>query len=162
MNGPLRKWAGHGLALCVAALLGACGGNDSASYLIDGTGDHALTLFRDKAFLWSDGWDLQLVVTNQPDCQRRHTLKRGGDGNFKLTVYRSGDGAYILKQGKRWYVTELRSCRLQQYEEAPPAPGDPIGAFDAKGGVLHFSPAMADAKSTPDDSPQEPAPAQGH
>jgi len=125
--------------LVVAAGVAACGGADSASFLIDGTGDHALTLEREQPFLWSDRWNLQLVVNNQPECQRRHALKPAGDGKFRLTVYRTPDGAFILNLGKRWYVTELRSCRLQQYEDEPPAPGEPVGAFVGKGGALRFT-----------------------
>jgi hypothetical protein len=139
--------------LAAALLLGGCGSNDSASYLVDGTADRALSLFRDKAFPWSSSWNLQLVVTAQPDCQRRHTLKRAADGRFSVSVYRTPDGAYILNQGKRWYVTELRNCQLQQYEEPPPAPGDLVGAFEQHGGELGF---VAAAAAVP--SPSSPAP----
>jgi hypothetical protein len=159
MMRAMVRTAGCATALCGVCALSACGSSDFASYLIDGTADHALTLIRDKAYLWSDGWDLDLVVTSQPDCQRRHALKRSGDGNFKLNVYRSAEGAYILKQGKRWYVTELHSCRLQQYEEAPPAPGDLIGSFETRGGPLHFSPATAESKATAEESTPESPPA---
>ena len=154
IGGSCRRWA---VTCCCTGLLAACGSNDSASYLVDGTAEHALTLVRDKAYFWSGSWDLELVVANQPDCQRRHSLKPAAEGNFKLTVYRSGDGALILKQGKRWYVTDLRSCRLQQYAEQPPAPGEPIGIFEAKGAPLHFS--LATAQSKADAGSQEEAPA---
>jgi hypothetical protein len=149
--------ASYAAALFSVCLLSACGSSDSTSYLIDGTADHALSLFRDKPFFWSDSWNLELVVTSQPDCQRRHVLKRGPDGNFKLLVYRTGDGAFILKQGKRWYVTELSKCQLQQFPEPPPVPGELIGLFEAKGGPLHFSLATADNKGATEASPQEAA-----
>jgi hypothetical protein len=128
------------LALAGAALLAGCGSSDSASYLIDGTGAHALTLIRDRSYAWSDAWNLVLVVVNDPECQRRHELKPGGgNDNFKVEVYRAGAGAYILRQGKRWYVTDTAKCQLQQFKEPPPEPGELIGTFVTRGEPLHFA-----------------------
>jgi hypothetical protein len=153
----MRIAASYATVLCSACLLSACGSADSTSYLIDGTADHALSLFRDKPFFWSDSWNLELVVTSQPDCQRRHVLKRGADGNFKMLVYRTQDGAFILKQGKRWYVTEIRKCQLQQFPEPPPEPGELVGQFEAKGVPLRFSLATPDSKAAAAENSQEAA-----
>jgi hypothetical protein len=121
--------------LCVG-LLSACS-SESSSYLIDG-GDTALTLLRDKPYLWSSSWEMALVVTHLPECQRRHKLKSAGDGNFKMEVYRPPEGGYILHHGKRWYVAELRGCQLQMYAEPPSEPGELIGTFEARDEPVRF------------------------
>ncbi len=123
---------------CVAVLmLSACGHEDSASYLIDGP-RHSLSLLRDKPFLWSSGWDLTLVTTNQPDCLRRGKLDHAGDDDFKAELYRTYDGAYIFRHEKNWFVTETQKCQLQQFKTPPPAPGELLGTFEEKDGTLKF------------------------
>lgn len=120
-----------------ASLLSGCGSSDSAAMLIDGP-KHSLTLIREKAYLWSDSWDLAMVVMRDPECTRRHHLKPAPDTSFKMEVYRPVDGGWILKQGKRWYIADTASCQLQQYKEPPPEPGNLVGAFQEKDGTLAF------------------------
>ena len=126
------------LALVLCCLLSACGSTDSSSMPIQGS-DHSLTLVREKDFIWSGGWDVALVVSRMPDCMRRHHLKRAGDGKFKMEVYRTPQGAWILRQGKKWYVADTQSCQLQKFETAPPEPGTYVGAFEDKSGALKFN-----------------------
>lgn len=120
-------------------LLAGCGTGDSTSYTINDNREHALSLFRDKQWLWSD-WDVAMVVTHLPDCQRRYPLKGvSKDVVFKMELYESLEGGYILHQGKRWYVAETGKCQLQQFPEPPKEPGDLIGVFTDKGtGELYF------------------------
>ena len=127
------------LALLVGTPLGGCGSSDTASYIVEGPAGHSLTLIREKRYYWSKGWDLTLIVAGQPDCQRRHRLRPARDGRFRLSVFKSDGQAYILQQGKHWYVTELKECRLQEYDQPPPDPGRVVGTFEAQGGPLHFS-----------------------
>lgn len=127
-----------GLLLLLSGVLAGCEG-DSASYMIGGNRDHALTLFRDKPWPWSD-WELNIVVSRLPECMRRHPLKAApGDGAFKLEIYRSLEGGFILRQGKRWYVAETEKCQLQQFKEPPAEPGELIGSFSDKSGLLKFT-----------------------
>jgi hypothetical protein len=147
-------------AASCAGLLAACGASESSSCMIDGA-DNSLTLVRDKPYAWSGSWELAMVVTHLPDCQRRHRLKNGSDGNFRLEVYRPAEGAYILHYGKRWYVAELRSCRLQAYEEPPGEPGELVGNFETRGDPLHFVAATtpgaegsAEKSTTPEPAPR--------
>lgn len=123
--------------LALAILLAAGCSSESAFMPVTGS-DHGITLVRTRNYPWSEGWDLDLVATRMPECQRRHHLKPAGDGAFKVEVYDSGTGAYILRQGKRWYVAETRNCQLQQFKEPPPEPGILLGAFRVKGGELRF------------------------
>lgn len=123
------------LLLSVLALAG-CGDSQQAAYLISG-GQHSLTLARQQAFIGSD-WETELVVARFPDCQRRYPLKELIGDKLKMDVYRTEPGVFILNSGKRWYVTETRTCRFEQFKEAPPAPGDVIGSFQVRNGTLEY------------------------
>ncbi len=111
---------------------------EPAGYLIDG-GNHSLTVERKKPYFWSSGWELDLVVTRYPDCQRRHALKKTGE-KVRVDLYRVEPGAFILNQGNNWYVAETRDCRFQQFKEEPDEAGEFIGSFRPKGGVFSFVP----------------------
>lgn len=125
------------LAVTTAAVaLSACG-TRTASYLIDGSNDVALTVELNKDFFWAD-WDLQVIIRNNPECQRRHNLKQTVDDTPKIDVYSPEPGVMILRQGKRWYVTEIKSCRFQAFKEAPPQPGNLIGSFKDVDGAYQF------------------------
>lgn len=124
-------------ASLLALLLGGCA-REPAAFLIDG-GDHSLTIERSQPYLWSDGWELDLIVARFPECQRRHALKKAGD-KVRIDLYGTQPGVFILNQGKRWYVAETKDCRLQQYEEEPPEPGNYLGAFRVKNGIFGFVP----------------------
>lgn len=139
-------------ALAVTLLLAGCGRTETASFLLSGA-DMALTLERNKNNFWDDTWQLDLVVRNNPECQRRHALKDAADSNFKVEVYASAPGVFILRQNKRWYVTEVKSCRLQQFKEEPPDPGVLVGNFQAKAGVLAFEPVKTDDEAAAPKTP---------
>jgi hypothetical protein len=124
------------LALTSMLLLAACGDTQHAAYLISG-GQHSLTLTRGQDFAGSD-WTTELVVARFPDCQRRYPLAGLSGDKLKMDVYRTEPGVFILNSGKRWYVTETRTCRFEQFKEAPPAPGELIGSFLVKDGSLEY------------------------
>ncbi len=128
------------LAAWSAILLAGCGSGDSASYLIDGSGNFAMTVVRDKDYAWSDNWQVALVMRRNPDCQRRHALRNVADGGFRMEVYRGAEGGFVLHQGKRWYVVDPASCGLQQVDTAPPQPGELVGSFVSRGDPLRFVP----------------------
>ena len=148
------KWT---IALAATALLLAGCGRDSASYLIDGR-DHSLTLMREQTYFWRSDWDLALMTTRQPECMRRHPLKAAPMGeDFKVELFRSLEGGYILKQGGNWYVADTQKCRLQQYPAPPAEPGDLLGAFEVKEDRLQFTAAAQSAVKPP--APAAPVPA---
>lgn len=146
----LRKgWLVAGLT----ALLAGCGSSDTASLVIDGP-ETALTLERIKPYVWSGEWEVQLVVRRFPECQRRHNLAAAsGSGAYKMELFSPAPGAFIIKQGQHWYVTELKSCNLQAFKSPPPEPGTPVGAFVERDGALRFEKAPAAA------APSAPLPA---
>jgi len=131
--------------LLTALLLAACE-IEPVAYLIEG-GDHSLTVERRKPYFWSSGWELDLIVARYPDCQRRYPLKKSGEKVF-VYLYRVEPGVFILKQGKRWYVAETRECRFQQFDEAPPLPGELQGTFRVKNGVFAFVPSAETGKGS--------------
>lgn len=124
-------------AAVLAVLLSGCGSSDSASYLIKGA-SHSLSLLREKQFVWDSEWNLSLVSSNNPECMRRNKLQPVPDGEFKVELFRSLEGNYILKQGNNWYVTETQKCRLQQFQTPPREPGEQLGSFEIKDGTLQF------------------------
>ena len=123
------------LGLVFVPLLAACT-KEPAGFMIEG-GNHSLTVERNKPYPWSDGWELDLIVTRYPECQRRHPLRKAGE-KVRVDLYRTPTGAFILNQGKRWYVAETKDCRMQQFEEEPPEPGEFLGAFRVKNDVYQF------------------------
>lgn len=122
----------------LALLLAGCV-KEPAAFLIDG-GNHSLTVERNKPYFWSSGWELDLIVARYPECQRRYALKKASDKKFRVDLYRSAQGGFILNQGNRWYVTETSECRMQQFEEEPQNPGELLGSFREKGGIFGFVP----------------------
>ena len=63
------------IVLAGALLLEGCS-SESAFMPVTGS-DHGITLVRTRNYPWSDGWELDLVTTRMPECQRRHHLKPG-------------------------------------------------------------------------------------
>jgi hypothetical protein len=123
--------------LPVLVLLVAGCAKEPAAYMIAGS-EIAITVERIKPNFWSSGWELDLIVRQHPNCQRRHHLKPTKSDKFKVEVYTPQRGVFILRQAKRWYVTDLRTCDLQAFPEAPPEPGELVGAFTEKGGEFKF------------------------
>ena len=136
------------LALLAVALLAGCGA-EPASYLI-ATSEVALTVERTKSYFWSDGWELALITRRNPECQRRYHLKKSAGGSLRVEVYSPEPGVYILRHGKRWYVTELKSCGFDTFKDPPPEPGDLVGSFEEKDGVFKFVAAEGKGKGESD------------
>ena len=129
------------LATLAALALSACGG-DSASYMVDGKSDNAFSLFRGKSYPGAD-WEITLALTHLPDCQRRYTLKPvTSDKSYKAELFLDGEGDYALRSGKYWYQIRLSDCALKPMTEAPPNPGDPVGAWIENDAGFRFNPAV--------------------
>lgn len=120
----------------LALMLAACA-KEPAAYLIAGN-DVAITLERIQPYFWSTGWQLDVIVNRSPDCQRRHHLKPTAGAKVKVEVFNPEPAIYILKQGRRWYVAELRSCGLEAFKEPPPEPGELVGTFQVKDNQFTF------------------------
>ncbi len=148
------------IALLATLLLAACGGGDATPYLIGGSKENSIIVQRARTWLWSN-WEFSVVVSRLPDCMRRHHLKDvSKDFAFKVELYRSLEGGFILKQGKLWYVADTAQCQVQQFTEPPAEPGDLLGTFLEKDGRLQFKPAEnAPAVAVTAPAAANPAPA---
>ena len=60
-------------ALLVPLSLAGCI-NDGATYQLDQTGKHNLSLVREQTFLWDNKVKFYLVVARMPNCMRRHLI----------------------------------------------------------------------------------------
>jgi hypothetical protein len=71
---------------------------------------------------------------------RRHDIGPGG-AESKVEVYAPGNDAWILKQGKRMYVVETRTCEGFAKLDAEPEGGlGPLqGTFQMRSGTLVFA-----------------------
>lgn len=119
-------------------LLSACV-DDRASWQIDDTREHTLSLIREQPLFWEKKVNYYLVVSRMPTCTRRHSLGPGTE-NTRVEIYQVPSGAYIVKFGRRLYVTESQTCiewaRLD--EEPAGGLGELRGVFRVRGGKLAF------------------------
>lgn len=138
-----------GVLAATLLLLTGCQ-SDGASHLVNGNAQ-ALSVVRHKPYPWS-AWEMSLVIRNDPTCQRRHRMK-DVTGSTKVDLYSPAPGAFILSQGKRWYVAELGSCGFQQFKEEPALPGELIGAFLTRAGQYVFDAEKKGAADKPNVKP---------
>lgn len=138
------------LPLLAAPLLTACV-NDGATYEIDNTREHVLSLIREQPYFWDGKVELYLVVSRMPACMRRHSLGSGTD-KTKVEVYQVPSGAFIVKVGKKMFATETQNCVNFAKMDSEPAEGmgTLMGTFRVKKGVLVF-----DKKETGDAPAEE-------
>lgn len=134
------------LLVLLLPLLVACS-DQRAAFEIDSS-QHSLTLIRVQNFFWEKSARYSVVVARLPDCQRRHEIGAGG-ADSKVEVFGPGNDAWILRQGKRMYVVETRTCEGFARLEAEPETGmGPLqGTFQTRGGTLVFV-AARDGQST--------------
>ncbi len=128
----------HLLPLLAAPLLTACI-NDGATYEIDGTREHVLSLIREQPYPWDPKVNLYLVVSRMPACLRRHNLGTGTE-KTRVEVYQVPSGAFIVKLGKRMFATETQTCEsfAKPDGEPPEGMGQLMGTFRIKKGELVF------------------------
>jgi hypothetical protein len=126
------------LPLLAAPLLTACV-NDGATYEIDDTREHVLSLIREQPYFWDSKVELYLVVSRMPACMRRHSLGAGTE-KTRVEVYQVPSGAFIIKAGKKMFATETQTCEsfAKMDSEPPEGMGQFIGTFRVKKGELVF------------------------
>lgn len=126
------------LPLLAAPLLSACV-NDNATYAIDNTSEHALTLIREQPWFWDSKIEHYLVVTRLPSCMRRHSIGPAPAGT-KIEIYQVPSGAFIVKAGKRMFATETQTCEsFAKMTEAPAeGMGTLMGSFQVVNDTLVF------------------------
>ncbi len=126
------------LPLLALPLLSGCV-NDGATYEVDGTREHGLSLIREQPYFWDSKINLYLVVSRMPACMRRHSLGMGTE-KTKVEVYQVPSGAFVVKVGKKMFATETQTCEsfAKMDSEPPEGLGTLMGTFRLKKGVLVF------------------------
>ncbi len=124
------------LPLLAAPLLSACV-NDGATYEIDNTREHVLSLIREQPYFWDNKVNLYLVVSRMPACMRRHSMGTGTPAT-RVEIYQVPSGAFIIKAGKRLYATETQTCESFAKMDTEPVEGmgKLMGTFRLKKGEL--------------------------
>lgn len=125
------------LSLFLLPLLLACS-DQRAAFEIDSS-RHALTLIRVQDFFWQRSAAYSLVAARMPDCMRRHDLGRG-PAEIRVEVFAPGNGAWILRAGRRMFVVETRTCEgfARLDEEPADGLGPLLGSFELRDGQLTF------------------------
>lgn len=142
----MKRWL---LPMALLALAGCA--KEPAGYMITPGGELSITIEREKPYVWSKGWELKLIARHDPACQRRYPMKPTTSDKVTVELYTPERGVFILRQGKRWYVTDLRTCGFETYPEPPPEPGDLVGVFKEKDGVFKFVEAGAGVRPGADE-----------
>ncbi len=134
---PLRHLL---LAFLALPMLAACV-NDGATYEIDNTREHVLSLIREQPYFWDSRVELFMVVSRMPACMRRHSMGAGTRAS-RVDIYQVPSGAFIVKIGKRMYATETQNCVnfVKMTEDPPGGMGKLMGSFRENNGVLVFVP----------------------
>lgn len=128
------------LASFLVVAISGCG-SDSASYMVDANSDTAFSLFRDKSLPGAD-WQLEVVLTHLPDCQRRHKLNTASsDKPYRAALFLNPEGYYVLHSADSWYQAQLVGCTLKPIASAPASPGDIVGSWEEGNEGFKFFPA---------------------
>lgn len=107
-------------------LLTACV-NDSATYYVDGTNQHTLSVRRQQDYFWNDNSRITLVATRMPECQRQIPLGEMLRDEVDIEVFAGGDLQWSLRSGDQVWQVQTQSCAL--IGETGPAAGTKVGAF---------------------------------
>ena len=129
------------VSLCL--LLSGCV-KDFAIFMIDGQ-DHSLTVRRQQNYFWQDTVEVQLMVTNLPDCQRLHTLSLDAPADITVELYSAGGGIYNIRMDGQLWQADTNACNnLTEMENNPKADlGQPVGKIEVVDDKLEFTPAPA-------------------
>lgn len=135
------------LPLLAAPLLTACV-NDGATYEIDNSREHVLSLIREQPYFWDSKVNLYLVVSRMPSCMRRHSIGPATD-KTKVEIYQVPSGAFIVRAGKKMFATETQTCESFAKMDGEPVEGMGrlMGIFRVKKGVLVFEKEAAETPS---------------
>lgn len=132
------------LPILLLPILVAC--SDQRAALELDSAQHALTLIRMQNFFWERTARYTIVAARMPECQRRHDMGSAG-AESKVEVYAPGNDAWILKQGKRLFVVETRTCEgFARLEGEPEGGMGPLrGTFQMRNGTLVAMPVATEA-----------------
>ena len=114
---------------------------DAATFMIDGNRDHSITVRRDQAWFWQSRLDMTVIAARHPECIGSLKLK-GMARDDEVTLHKAPDDypepIYILEAAGEYYAISTLSCRVQQFEEAPPDTGPELGSFKEENGEWQY------------------------
>ena len=108
-------------------LLGGCA-RGSASYSI--SAEFALSIVREKVYLWDETYQRSITVMSRPKCITRYKMPPDPGDVDKVELFHGGDGYFVLRDKLGQYVTNLADCSMTQVEEKIKDPGTPVGHFE--------------------------------
>ena len=140
----LARLSQGGWTLLLLAVLAGCSDQRAAVELKGGAA--TLTLIRVTGMPWQKTAKYDIVAARMPDCMRRHALGEAALG-ASVEVYAPGNDAWIVRQGKRMFVVETRTCEGFAKLDAVPDDGlgPLLGRFEMRADTLVFSAAPAPA-----------------
>jgi hypothetical protein len=115
------------LILLTPLLLAGCV-DGSASYYVNGSREHALTLRAEQQYFWNDAVTLKLIAARLPDCQRQYLLGKVPEADLKIEVYANGDNLFTMRAGAQAWQVETQTCS-QLTKPVQGAPGERLGTF---------------------------------
>ncbi len=136
MNTSARKL----LLLLIPLTLSGCI-SDTASYMIDGDHNHAITLTRSQNGFWDDKLIVSVVAARQPDCMGGLELQ-GVPGGDPIVLHQApgeyAEPIYILDAADHHYAISTDSCQVQKFATAPADLGPAIGSFKTVAGKFQY------------------------
>ncbi|MFL6657187.1 MAG: hypothetical protein ACJ8GW_03880 [Massilia sp.] len=125
------------LLLLTPLLLTGCI-QQSGSYHISDTRDHAITVRAEQEYFWKDTITLTVVSSRYPDCQRAMPFTKVGKNDVAVELFSNGDGVYTLRSGTEVMQVDTQSC-TRLADPAPDALGEGVGVFTLGKEKLEFN-----------------------
>ena len=147
------------LTLAPMLLLAGCT-NDSATFYVDSTREHTLTVRRQQAYFWKEDAQYTLMVARLPDCQRAIPLGEMPLEDLDFELFASGDNVWSLRAGKYVWQVETQGCGLVAEGGDTVASGIKVGTFAVGGKKVKMS-FDAVEPAAPTAAPAQPAEAPG-
>jgi hypothetical protein len=131
--------------------------NDSATFYVDESREHTLTVRRQQAYFWKEDAQYTLMTARLPDCQRAIALGEMPLEDLEFELFASGDNVWSLRAGKYVWQVDTQACTLLAEGGDTVASGTKLGTFAAQGKEkMRFAAEAAPAAPAP---AQPPAPA---
>jgi len=124
---PMRKI----LFLVPLLLLAGCV-NDSATFYVDGSREHTLTVRRQQEYFWKEDAQYTLMAARLPDCQRAIALGEMPLEGLDFELFASGDNVWSLRAGKYVWQVETQGCTLVSEGGSTTATGAKLGTYSAE------------------------------
>lgn len=130
------------ILLIALPVLGGCV-QDTASYLIEGDRNHAVTLARSQKWFWDSRVTVAVIAARQPACLGGLNIE-AVPRTAAMALYRAPDEypepLFILAAETAHYAISTQSCKVQKFTAAPTDLGQKLGTFAEEGGRFHFVP----------------------